>query len=453
MKDSVKSLAMSPPRGGGAKAKTIDDGTAFKAAKALRQSSRKKIPVSSVFDIRTRTNRVINENIYSVLSEHDYEDMEADETSGPVTTNSAKVRPPPPITVTNVSIAILKDKLDKIKNSNELTFKIMKNGIKIFSPNADTFKLVSQFCRDNELHGFSHTPKEDQYVKVCLYGLWSMDTELIMTELSKSGIEPVQIKQLTLKEPRYKDQAIYLVYFQRKQNVNIHKLRSITGLFNVVVDWKYYKNKSREPTQCSNCQQLGHGSNNCFKPSVCVRCSGLHESKSCPFLPEPKDDDSSTFGPKPKPKIDDALVKCALCNKSGHTASFRGCPERQKYKETQRLINNRQGTQRPSRRPQIPNVNSREEFPRMSTINRHPLSTSYHIYQEAPAHSTNSNWRPSARAQNLLSPDECMDIFDIFTTELIKCNTIEEQIRTIARLSFEQVSKYLNRNLANNDNK
>lgn len=445
---------MSPPRGGGKKAKTIDEQTAFKAARALRQGIKRKLNPTNV---KNKPNRVPSDNYYSVLSDDDvhddHENMEAEETAGSATANNDKVRPPPPITVTNASITVLKDKLGNIKNSNELKYKITKNGIRIFSPNTDTFKLVNQFCKDNELQGFTHTPKEEQHVKVCLYGLWSMDTELIKAEISKSDVVPVQVKQLTLKEPRYIDQAIYLVYFQRKQNINIHKLRSITGLFNVVVDWKYYKNKSREPTQCSNCQQLGHGANNCFKPPVCVRCSGFHESKKCPFLPEPKDSDSTMTGTKLKPKIDDALVKCALCSKSGHTASFRDCPERQKYKETQQLINNRQGIPKPARRPQLPNMSSRNEFPRMSTVNRHPLSTSYHIYQEAPSLPTNSNWRPTARTQNLLSPDECMDIFDIFTSELLKCNTIEEQIRTIARLSFEQVSKYLKRNLTSNDYK
>lgn len=448
---------MAPPRGS-SKAKTIDEQTSLKAAKAIRQSFKTKVPVSNVLDLRTKTNRVTNENIYSVLNVDEYETMDAEESPGSHPVNTSKLRPPPPITVTNVSIAVLKDKLANIKDNNELKYKIIQNGIKIFSPNIETFKLVNDFCKDNNLHGFSHTPKDEQHVKVCLYGLWKMDSELIKNELSKSDVHPIQVKQLTLKEPRYKDQAIYLVYFQRKQNINMQKLRSITGLFNVVVDWKYYKNKSREPTQCSNCQQLGHGAMNCFKPPICVRCSGLHESKSCPFLPQPKEEteeSTSTAGlkPKPKPKIDDALVKCALCKQSGHTASFRGCSVRLKYKETQRVINNRQGQQRSVRRPQIPNFTSRNEFPSMASANRHPLSTSYHIYQQAPPQPAHSNWRPPTRDQNLLTPDECMNIFDIFTTELLKCNTIEEQIRTIARLSFEQVSKYLNRNSNHHDNK
>lgn len=215
-------------------------------------------------------------------------------------------------------------------------------------------------------------------------------------------------------------------------------------MFNVIVQWKYYKNKNKEPTQCSNCQQFGHGTKNCFNIAICVRCAGQHTSKTCPLLPKPAGDED----PKPTPKIAEDLLNCALCKKKGHTASFRNCEARLKFKALQKSLRDKQNTQR--QRTLNTNINPRVQFPAPPPVRIHPLSTSYHIYRPAEPQPSTSAWLPNTRPSNtLLSPEECMNIFDIFTSELLKCNTIEEQIRTIAKLSFEQVSKYLTPNLQN----
>lgn len=77
--------------------------------------------------------------------------------------------------------------------------------------------------------------------------------------------------------------------------------------------------------------------------------------------------------------------------------------------------------------------------------------TSTNITSRRPALTQHSNHISYAQAvkidsgRQLLSSAQCLRIYDLFVSELLKCRNIEEQIRTIARLSFEQVSKYLQR--------
>lgn len=418
------------PSGGHAAAKSAKNGEKKNPAKRKRSEN----PTNVAID-----NKINDKNIYSELSDDDEMDCESVYSEVKKSTKT-----PPPITVTNKSISELKTVINNIKDldTSQIKYKITHNGIKIYTDDIERYKTVKQNCLSNKVLGYSHTPRDERHVKVCLYGLWAMQIQELLVELKEVDIEPTDIKQLTLKTQRYTDQAIYLLYFQQNQHITLEKLRAVRGLFNVIVEWKYYKNKNKEPTQCSNCQKFGHGAKNCFSISICVRCAGQHASKECPLLPKPAEGDTT----KSTPKIAEELLHCALCKKKGHTASFRNCEERVKFKELQQSLRNKQNAQR--QRSFNTNIHSRVQYPAPPPVRVHPLSTSYHIYRPVEPQPSTSAWQSNIRSKNtMLSPEECLNVFDIFTSELLKCRSIEEQIRTIAKLSFEQVSKYLTPNL------
>lgn len=60
------------------------------------------------------------------------------------------------------------------------------------------------------------------------------------------------------------------------------------------------------PTQCRNCQRLGHAAISCHYPTLCRRCSGPHSLETCTY----------------KDKSDIKCVNCA----GPHMASDRKCP-------------------------------------------------------------------------------------------------------------------------------
>lgn len=410
------------------------------ASTSASADKRKRRLKSSVAFINTHNGRggITGRNIYNQLSDND--DSSVEEESLKKKTKPNLPKPPPPITIQSHTIQQLKPSIQTIKgiDVSKVNFKITQNGVKILTPDMDTHSAVKSHCSSNGMHGFTHTPPEERQVKICLYGLWSMPTNELLSELILADITPTDIKQLTLKKPRYSNQAIYLLYFKREQHMTIEKLKAVRGLFNVVVDWRYYRNNSKEPIQCSICLQFGHGQKSCFgKSPVCYRCAGDHAGSTCPFLKKPAKEGE-------KPRIDDALVQCALCKEKGHTASDRKCKKRQEFKEMQQSLRMRQRPQ--SSRQSGPNIYSAKDFPAPpGTSQGHPLSTASRKFTPAPipTHSAWTGRTNTPRSSNLLTTDECMDLFDYFVDELLKCKSKLEQIRTIARLSLEQVSKYL----------
>lgn len=207
-----------------------------------------------------------------------------------------KGKKPPPITVTNIGISSLRNKLSLLKDvdQHKLLMKLTQHGTKIFCPNNEHFKLVQQFCISNNINHYTHTLHDERRIKICLYGLYKMNIDLLKNELLTTfKIRPIDIKLIVpkMQKRRYEEECIYLLYFQRKDNVKIENLRNITGLFNIKVNWKYYSSKSHGPTQCSNCQDFGHGTENCYLKPKCIRCGGEHSSSKCPHLPKPTVDE------------------------------------------------------------------------------------------------------------------------------------------------------------------
>lgn len=324
----------------------------------------------------------------------------------------------PPIVAEGVTIQKMQAAVKNLNPeiSQNVTLKSTTDGVKILTPDDKTFTAMKKFCTDNKIHGYSYTPKQDRTVKICMYGLWVMPINELSAELKTKGVEPIQIKQLTIKKPRFEGEAIYLLYFKKSQKIRITDLRNITGLFNVVTRFQYYKNRDNEPSQCSNCQQLGHGTQNCLRPAVCIRCAENHLSKDCPHIVIT--DDSQ--------KIPQEKVKCALCN-GNHTANFRQCEKRIQYKEKLTQQNTP--------------LNNRHPIQRQIRLNIPPTSARFTSSPSSSYANVVRSQHPQS-SSSLLSPEQCLEIFDLFTTELLKCRSIEEQIRTIARLSFQQVSRF-----------
>lgn len=148
---------------------------------------------------------------------------------------------PPPIVVRNATAVQVQKALGALHTdvTSKIQLRITKEGIKFYCTDDVTHVAVKQFCIKNGWQGFTYTPKQDRFVKFCLYGLWEMPISDLQTELQEKGIPTAQIKQLTIKNKRYNDEAIYLVYYKRSQGIKMENLRSVTGLFNVVVRFKY----------------------------------------------------------------------------------------------------------------------------------------------------------------------------------------------------------------------
>lgn len=202
-----------------------------------------------------------------------------------------------------------------------------------------------------EFHTYER--KEDKKPKIVLKGLPLLPTDDIHEELIKYKVNPLSIHLIRAKNNTNVNQATYLITLN-----SINKLKqtkNIKYLCNMIIEWDRYK-KSNKPTQCYNCQSFGHGSNNCYKTSKCVKCAGKHISTECK---------STSYTPK-----------CSNCN-GEHQANDLNCPNYINYLSNinKNKINNNQG--------ELPKNECESEHLNHNKIDEIKHNTKYNSYAKA----------------------------------------------------------------------
>lgn len=248
----------------------------------------------------------------------------------------------PPITVSGVDILKLKEKLANVDgfDGKNLKFKLTEKGIKIFTNTAKDHAIIKNQCIRAKFECFTHTYEEDKKIKMCLYGLYDINPDTIRAELSSKNVKTADIKLLKPKKSTESSRRIYIVFFDKKDNIKAEKLNQmVPELFNVMIKWRQYINYKYIPTQCSRCLDFGHGSHHCHRQYRCIRCGSNHKSENCPFITSDQEastnmeTDSSSIEHNITPtkkKIDRQNISCANCQ-GNHTANYGGCPYRRKY--------------------------------------------------------------------------------------------------------------------------
>lgn len=249
-------------------------------------------------------------------------------------TREVKVKKPPPIETLNKKLNEIIEIIKTCKNltcASAIQYRLsvtkidnkMRETVKIYTENSSDFNVLQKHLDQVNVEYSTHPLHGDKKLKICLYGLYDMQPDLIKSEIKKLfTIEPCDIKKIKPKNEYSGDSRIHILYFKKSDKVRVADLREkITGLFNMRVRFEYYSPRKYGPTQCTNCQDYGHGSENCHRIPKCVRCGGNHSSKSCIHLstPDPTSAD--------KPKINNDLVKCANCG-GKHTANYSKCSYR-----------------------------------------------------------------------------------------------------------------------------
>jgi hypothetical protein len=145
---------------------------------------------------------------------------------------------PPPITVTQLNIVELEEKLQLFSiDKSEIKFRLTKYGTKVFVNTNESFQKLKSFFLANNIQFYSHTLKEDRHTKFVLYGLPELEISDIKNELNALNFHPEDIKKLTIKEQKYDFHCNYILYFKKSQKIKISDIRSVHSLFNLIVRW------------------------------------------------------------------------------------------------------------------------------------------------------------------------------------------------------------------------
>jgi hypothetical protein len=328
---------------------------------------------------------------------------------------------PPPITIVGLdyaSILVQLKTVKEIKNNYEL--KLAPNGIAVYTLSTDDYKKVKQHLQWQRIKFFTHALREEQMSKFVLHGFYNTDEADVMENITTTGITPVKVKKMTIKNKKFQDHCTYIVYFMKKDNLKIANLREIKALQNVRVRWEFYQNRRQGPIQCSNCLLFGHGGLNCGLNPRCIRCGENHKSIDCPLII-----DESTMSTRTR--VADENLKCANCGQR-HTANYSKCQVRLEIINRQAKF--RSKTQSKQRRPQ-----NFVEVPKFNTTNYPRLDTSP-VNNIQPI---SNNSRPTIRDalvnnSDLLTPQEITQIFNEMLSKLRTAKTKFDQINIIGEI-------------------
>lgn len=119
----------------------------------------------------------------------------------------AKVSKPPPIVITDKSQDV--SKLMAEVGIAKYNRKMISIGTKLFFENDDDSAKTLSYVKEHDVEFFTHTPKCNKIFKVVLHGLPAMEIGVIKTELESLNIQPIQIIQMTLRNPS-PHRALYL---------------------------------------------------------------------------------------------------------------------------------------------------------------------------------------------------------------------------------------------------
>lgn len=263
------------------------------------------------------------------------------------TPNKVKI---PPVTVTQTKYNDITNLMRTIK-IGEYSLRVMSIGIKIILSNMENYSKVCEALTKEKLKYYTHDTTKT--LKFVLAGLPVLDIDEIKNALTLAEVDFCNVVQMNLKNARYTDHALYLVYFNEDSNMNVNKLRNHKYLLNTVVRWSRYRTHNGGPTQCGNCQLYGHGMKNCHLDPRCKNCGDNHVTNNCPKTqPDENDPEKSSFIPR-----------CCLCGQN-HPSNYAQCPRRIDF------INMRvNASSRKRDRQHHVNVNEKKQFPALPQRN------------------------------------------------------------------------------------
>lgn len=345
----------------------------------------------------------------------------------------------PPVVIFNLKVNQVQQILSKISNieTDKVQIKITQFGHYVYASNLNDFKKIRKYCEDNNktIQYHSHLSDDEKRVKYCIYGLYVMDTKLLMNELNRVGVYPHNAEILNIKKKRYDEQCIWVLTFLKGNNVRIEDLRKITGIFNVRVRFEHFNRLKKftdepEPSMCTRCQNFNHGHEKCGHPPRCVRCGEDHESSKCPHLPLPSVDNLGNEIPNQILRIPENKVKCANCH-GPHTASFRGCPKRIEIKQMMSALKHK--NQMRQSRQIVPNIYDTRVFqPLPPPTQNFWQNKQHHTQQNASYQHINNN-----NTNDMFSAQECNAIMNEFISKMSQCRSKIDQIRIIGEVTFK----------------
>lgn len=290
------------------------------------------------------------------------------------------VRPPPIMTREMDTVAFKKLALE---NKIPCTFKIRGNSQTILTNNLENHELLKNLIKSTDTGGHTFPTSAEKRTVLVLRGVpFEFGSQAVKEDIQLETGEIVEVREMTTDKSKaagYK-LNLYVVSGAKDSMTTVAKLRYVLSHS---IKWESL-DKRDNITKCGNCQRYGHSGRFCLNKSRCVKCSGSHKSEDCTG---------------PKKSADGPEAFCVNCGKSGHPASYKGCPIR---KDLAKAIKQRQAqkTTKESEREQ------QQQFAQKSSRNFVSPEVSFAShFRAAPASQPTSNANPGNNVSFL--SEEC----------------------------------------------
>jgi hypothetical protein len=293
--------------------------------------------------------------------------------------------------------------------------------------------------QDSNTRFFTHQLREDQKTKIVLHGMYDMEIDELKQMLNDLNVHPFEIKKMNVRQKRYEDHALYMIYFNKTDKIRAQNLQSEIPVINYIrVRWEYFQNR-HDVVQCNRCLQFGHGGRNCFLDPSCIRCGESHASANCPHLIDPHTKEVRNSIPQEK-------IKCGLCGQN-HTANYGNCEMRKAFINRQKEYKNAATRKSPRQHQQITHF---QDAPQLNGFNfpslakpTGPAWTTPRAHQAMP-----QTYQQQLRTQHLNTMNKRTELFSpseltAITVELMqimgRARSPEDQIIAITQI----VSKHI----------
>lgn len=323
-------------------------------------------------------------------------------------------------------------------NLTDYSIKRMSIGIKIQCESVESHKKTCIALKSAECQFFSHDLSAERSFKVVLFGLDTLPTSELKSELIRLGLKCRDIKLVTKQYEQYIE-TIYIVYLEQGSIRLCDLKKNIKSIYRTQVKWDYQRRRRGNITQCHNCQMFGHGEKNCHVKTFCANCSGPHKTSEC--------------------SVNDK-IQCANCKES-HRSTDPNCVSRQHFLKIKENISHGKWQSSPIQNhvqqmhPTSSFVNSMENFPplkqvparaqqnKMRNSSIPTQSAAAPSYPPPPPPRSSQKWsnQSSGRAttsdETLFSMEEIQSLTVEMTTQLSHCSTKAEQFNVIAQLAIK----------------
>lgn len=398
-----------------------------------------------------------NTNYYNVLSEDSEEENTTsasprrrktpkaptnDSTKAPVTksvtnepSKSKRAPKPPPVVITTDGFRFSQEAFKSI-NITQYHCKKMSIGTKVFLESSNDHSTLIKHLQLGGIDFYTHQSHEQKVLKVVLAGLPKISVDTVRSELATLNVKPTQLYEMTTKN-QSQQKALFLLHLNGK-DVTLADLKKIRYFYHHTVSWDIYKPKQKGPTQCRNCSMYGHGTQGCFRKSVCLLCASReHRVSNCPLKQTPTESISSP-----------AVFKCFYCSgknlPANHRASDITCPGRKLYVDIRHNIMQKKRAGLESAKREQSNNQARHNF--KAAPKPPPLFQTYRDamlpQQNQAAPNVNANTavidnytsEVNNTSNDLFTTAELFRIFNSTLADFRKCTTKDQQIEVLAKL-------------------